>query len=261
MRARTVIVAATMATMALAPGVASANGGAYIEFEGTHHLPGEQVTGEVSVSIPQGERDLLGRGPFYAYLLPGNAFIEAGRPIPPGAIRVGTFTVEPGGGMQTRLRVSFTVPEVTGDYYQVGLCNDPCTIDGFGETVSGSVSIVATVREASLLTENGKLHARAAGLERDLRKAVKSAEEQAAVTSSALAESQAEGQALHSQVRSLEANLAAAQETAADAEGRLPLEPWVAVAIAVAIAVVTWLIARRGRAASSSQTNAVPEHA
>lgn len=261
MRARTVIVAAMVATMGLAPGVASANGGAYIEFEGTHHLPGEQVTGEVSVSVPRSERDLLGRGPFYAYLLPGNTFIEAGRPIPPAAIRVGTFTVEPGGGMQTELRVSFTVPEVAGDYYQVGLCNEPCTVDGFGETVSGSVSIVATAREATLLTQNGKLHARAAGLERDLREAEKTAEEQAAVTSSALAESEAEGLALHSQVRTLEAGLAAAQETAARAEGRLPLEPWAASAIAVAIAVVTWAIARRGRAASTSPPDAVPEHA
>jgi hypothetical protein len=150
---------------------------------------------------------------------------------------------------------------VTGDYYQVGLCNDPCTVDGFGETVSGSVSIVATAREARLLTENGKLHARAAGLERDLRKAEKSAEEQAAATSSALAESEAEGQALHSQVRTLEADLAASQETAARAEARLPLEPWAAAAIAVAIAVVTWLIARRGRAAGPEGAGAVPEHA
>jgi hypothetical protein len=260
MRARTVIVAAMMAAVGLAPGVASANGGAYIEFEGTHHLPGEQVTGEVYVSIPRSERDLLDRGPFYAYLLPGNAFIEAGRPIPPGAIRVGTFTIEPD-GMQTELRVSFTVPEVTGDYYQVGLCNDPCTVDGFGERVSGSVSIVATAREASLLTQNGKLHSRAAGLERDLRKAEKTAEEQAAVTSSALAESEAEGQALHSQVRSLEADLAAAQDTAARAERRLPLDPWTATAIAVAIVLVTWMIARRRHTAGAAGSDAVPEHA
>jgi hypothetical protein len=41
--------------------VASANGGAYIEFEGSHHLPGDQVMGEVTVSIPRSERDLLGR--------------------------------------------------------------------------------------------------------------------------------------------------------------------------------------------------------
>jgi hypothetical protein len=260
MRARTVIVAAMVATVGLAPATASANGGAYIEFEGTHHLPGEQVTGEVYVSIPQGERDLLDRGPFYAYLLPGNAFIEAGRPIPPEAIRVGTFTVE-ADGTQTELRVSFTVPEVTGDYYQVGLCNDPCTVDGFGETVSGSVSIVATAREATLLTQNGKLHARAAGLERDLRKAGKTAEEQAAVTSAALAESEAEGQALHSQVRSLEADVASALERAASAEGRIPLEPWAAAVIAAAIALVTWAVARRGRDASASQTDVVPEHA
>jgi hypothetical protein len=260
MRARTAIVAAMVATVGLAPGTASANGGAYIEFEGAHHLTGDQVTGEVYVSIPHGERDLLDRGPFYAYLLPGNAFIEAGRPIPPGAIRVGTFAVA-ADGMQTELRISFTVPEVPGDYYQVGLCNDPCTVDGFGETVSGSVSIVATAREASLLTENGKLHARAAGLERDLRKAEKAAEEHAAVTSSTLAQSEAEGQALRSQVRSLEADLAASRETAVRAEGRLPLEPWAAAAIAVAIAVVSWLIARRGRAASPDGSDAVPEHA
>jgi hypothetical protein len=261
MRARTVILAAVATTMGLAPGVASANGGAYIEFEGTHHLPGEQVTGEVYVSVPRSERHLLDRGPFYAYLLPGNAFIEAGHPIPPGAIRVGTFMVEPGGGKPTELRVSFTVPQVTGDYYQVALCNDPCTVDGFGETVSGSVSIVATAREATLLTQNGKLHARAAGLERDLRKAEKTAEEQAAVTSAALAESEAEGQALHSQVRSLEADVASAQERAASAEGRIPVEPWAAAVIAVAIALVTWAIARRGRDASTSQTDVVPEHA
>ena len=260
MGARTVIMAAMMAAVGLAPGVASANGGAYIEFEGTHHLPGEQVTGEVSVSIPQGERDLLDRGPFYAYLLPGNAFIEEGRPIPSGAIRVGTFTVETD-GMQTELRVSFTVPDVTGDYYQVGLCNDPCTVAGFGETVSGSVSIVATAREATLLTQNGKLHARAAGLERDLRKTEKTAEERAAVTSSTLAESEAEGQALHSQVRTLETELAAAQDSAARAEGRLLLDPWAAAAIAAAIVVVTWMLARRRHAASAAGSDVVPEHA
>jgi hypothetical protein len=260
MRARTVIVAAMMAAVGLAPGVASANGGAYIEFEGTHHLPGEQVTGEVYVTVPRSERDLLDRGPFYAYLLPGNAFIEAGRPIPAGAIRVGTFTVEPD-GMQTELRVSFTVPEVTGDYYQVGLCNDPCTVAGFGETVSGTVSIVATTREGKLLTENSKLHVHAARLERDLRKAEKTAEEQGAVTSSALADSEAEGQASHAQVRSLEADLAAAEDAAARAEERLPLDPWVATAIAVTIVLVTWTIARRRHAARAAGSDAVHEHA
>jgi outer membrane murein-binding lipoprotein Lpp len=163
--------------------------------------------------------------------------------------------------MQTELRVSFTVPEVTGDYYQVGLCNDPCTVAGFGETVSGSVSIIATAREGRLLSQNGKLHARAAGLERDLRKAEKAAKEHAVVTSSTLAESEAEGQALHSQVRSLEADLTAAQDTAARAEGRIPLDPWAAAAIAVAIVAVTWMIARRGRAASPDGSDAVPEHA
>jgi hypothetical protein len=261
MRARTAILTAMVVAIGLAPGVASANGGAYIEFDGTHHLPGEQVMGEVYVSIPKGDRDLLARGPFYAYLLPGNAFIEEGRPLPDGAIRVGTFTVEPD-GMQTELRVSFTVPDVVGDYYQVGLCNDPCTVSGFGETVSGSVSIVATAREGKLLDQNSKLHARASGLERDVRKAEKAAEEQGAVASSALAESEASQQALTSQVRSLETDLSDARASAAEASGRPLLDPWAAAAIAVSLVAIAWALAwRRRRTEGSGKSGAVPEHA
>lgn len=45
MRARTAIVAIT-ASMAigLTPAIAGANGGAYVEFEGRHHFPGDVVT-------------------------------------------------------------------------------------------------------------------------------------------------------------------------------------------------------------------------
>lgn len=261
MRARTAIVVVTaLAAIGLTPSVASANGGAYIEFKGAHHLPGEQVTGEVYVSIPQDQLDLLDRGPFYAYLLSGNDFIEEGRPIPAGAILVGTFVVEKA-AKQAELSVSFTVPDVMGDYYQVGFCNDPCTLTGFGETISGSVSIVATAREASLLTRNGKVQSQLYDVKRDLRKTEKAADEQATVASGELAESEASGQALTSQVQTLETDLAAAQAAAEEAAGRPMIDPWAAAAIAVALIAAAWALAWRRRSSGGTDREPVPEGA
>ena len=253
-----------LASAWFAPPIAGANGGAYIQLEGTHHLPGEQVTGEVYASVPSKHRDLLERGPFYAYLLPGRGVIEEGRPLPEGAIRVGTFVVaddRPGAGGQTELRVSFVVPDVEGDYYDIGLCNDPCTVSGFGESVTGTVSIVATAREGALLTDNGKLHAQVSGLRRDLRKTEKAAEDRAALAASDFEESEASRLSLAGRVHSLETELASARAAAEEAAGRPLIDPWAAAAVAVAIAVVTWLIARRGRAAGPEGAGAVPEHA
>jgi hypothetical protein len=236
------MVATLAAAIGLAPGIAHANGGAYIEFDGTHHLPGEQVRGEVYVSIPRKHRDLLDRGPFYAYLLPGGAFIEEGRPIPDGAIRLGTFVVRREGA-EIELALSFTVPAIEGDYYQVGMCNDPCTVAGFGETVSGTVSIVATAREASLLTDNGKLHAQVSGLKRDLRKAERSAEEQASVAAGDLQASEAARSSLSDRVQTLEVRLASERE----AGGRPLIDPWSGAAIAVALLALAAVLAGRRR--------------
>ena len=261
MRARTAIVMVlALAAIGLTPSVASANGGAYLEFKGTHHLPGEVVTGELYVSIPKKHLDLLDRGPFYAYLLPGNDSIEAGRPLPAGAIRVGTFVVEKA-ATDAELAVTFTVPDVAGDYYSVGLCNDPCTLAGFGETVSGSVSIVATAREAKLLTDNGKLQSQLYDVKRDLRKTERSADEHAAVTSAELAESDASRQALTSHVQTLENDLAAAQAAAEEAAGRPMIDPWAAAAIAVALVAVAWALVWRRRPSGGSDREAVPEGA
>jgi hypothetical protein len=257
MRARTAIVVITaLATIGLTPSVASANGGAYIEFKGTHHLPGEVVTGELYVTIPAKRLDLLDRGPFYAYLLPGNDFIEAGRPLPAGAIRVGTFAVERA-ATDAELTVSFTVPDVAGDYYNVGLCNDPCTLTGFGESVSGSVSIVATAREAKLLTDNSKLHSQLYDAKRDLRKMEKSGQ----AASDEFAQGEAVRQALTVQVQTLETDLVAAQAAAEEAAGRPLIDPWAAAAIAVALLAAAWALAWRRRSSGVAEGEPVPEGA
>ena len=60
---------------------AVANGGAYLEFDGTHHLVGDEVRGSVTVTVPERRQDLLDRGPFYGYLVPTGSTIVEGRVI------------------------------------------------------------------------------------------------------------------------------------------------------------------------------------
>ena len=109
----------------------------------------------------------LDRGPFYAYLVTTNrSFPQVGKPIPAGAIRLGTFQVEERRPKWFDLTVSFTVPDVAGDGYTVAMCNDPCTVQGFKEPIVGYISIVQTAREGVLLTRNQRLSNRIYALRR-----------------------------------------------------------------------------------------------
>jgi hypothetical protein len=172
------IVAGIAVVTALAiPTVAAADGGAYIELDRTHHLVGSTATGVAYVAVPEPKQHLLERGPFYAYVLPARAWIQEGRPIPAGAIRVGTVTIERVNRKAFELHVSFTVPDLPGDYYNVAICNDPCTIAGFREPLSAYMSIVETAREGDLLTANSHLQTKAWTLRRQVRKAERANEE------------------------------------------------------------------------------------
>ncbi len=178
MRARRSIVVGFVAGVLLAaPHEAAADGGAYIDFGRTHYLPGETAEGVGYVSIPERRQDLLERGPFTVYVLPPGAWIEAGMPIPAGAIPVGTATITREDGAIFEVETTFTVPDVPGDYYQVQLCNSPCTIAGFSEPLSATISIVQTEREATLLNEYQDLYSKNWSLRRQARKATKANEE------------------------------------------------------------------------------------
>ena len=97
---------------------ADADGGAYVELQRTHYLPGQTAVGETYISVPRTDQDQLDRGPFYAYVVPKGSSVSEGKPIPDGVIRVGTFSVERSEGTSFELRISFTVPDVPGDEYR-----------------------------------------------------------------------------------------------------------------------------------------------
>jgi hypothetical protein len=162
------IALATFAGPAASPASAD-GGGAYLNFDRTHYLPGQRPVGTTSVAIPLGQRSVLDDGPFYAYLVTGRRLPSPGRPLPGDVLRVGTFRFHHRTGARFDLTARLTVPDIRGDFYPVMLCNDPCTVTGFSQPVMGYLSIVQTRREAELLNELQHRQARIGTLVRSLR--------------------------------------------------------------------------------------------
>jgi hypothetical protein len=222
------------------PTAASADGGAYIALERTHYLPGQTARAEGYVSVPATKEDLLDRGPFYLYVVPKRSSVVEGRPIPDGAVRVATISIEEERGTSFELHAAFVVPELAGDFYGLGVCNDPCTISGFREPLTGEISIVATAREGELLTELYRQQNRAWMLRRQVRKAERGTDEiQAQLLDAEVARS-----ALAIEVRKLMAIEAKPTPTS----DRRPLIPaWGAVILALGLLVVAVAIVMRSR--------------
>lgn len=187
------------ATFAGAP-IARADGGAYLDLDRTHYLPGQTAWFEGYVSIPRAKQDLIERGPFYVFVVPPRTAVTEGRPIPAEAVRAGTASIERDRGSVFELHGSFVVPELAGRSYGLSVCNDPCTISGFREPITGTISIVATAREGELLTEVSHLNGRNWSLRRQVRKGERAnLEIRALLTDAEIARS-----ALASRVRELE---------------------------------------------------------
>ncbi len=238
------------AVMVMNPVAARADGGAYMEFDRTHYLPGDVATAEAYVYLLKPQQGRLDRGPFYAYLVTTNrSFPQIGKPIPAGAIRLGTFQVEESRPKWFDLTVSFTVPDVAGDGYTVAMCNDPCTVQGFKEPIVGYISIVQTAREGVLLTQNQRLSNRIYALRRAGKKQEK-----------AMAELQGQFDALDlvrssmaSQMSAMEDRLAAATAAASTRESpsRPLLAPSTGIALVLALfALAALILARKQRGAS-----------
>jgi outer membrane murein-binding lipoprotein Lpp len=230
-----------MGALLLAPLEASADGGAYIDLDRTHYLPGQTAVGEAYVYVPEKQADVFERGPFYLYVVPGGAGVREGEPIPDGAIRLGTVSFEKHARESYEGHVTFTVPDLPGEYYTLAVCNDPCTISGFREPLTATISIVETVREGELLNVYQELWGSVWGL----RHRVKKADRQKAELEATLAESRDEVSTLSAEVARLEAELedASAPATAAmpsatraPADADRPLvDAWAAVAIVGAL--------------------------
>jgi hypothetical protein len=240
-RKGTILATATVAAVLTWPGQAAANGGAYLELDKAHYLPGEHGTALTYVSVPERKESIFELGPFYLFALPEGMTLAEHRPIPASAVRIGTFSIEEE-KHQYELSAAFTIPQLAGDFYTLQVCNDPCTVSGFRESLSGTISIVATQREAELLTRNSRLQSRVYRLAAEARRTNRRLEAAQGELQIQLANTQAEREQLTTKIDELEAQLSAAEQRAADA-ARPPMDPWVMggiLALVAAAAVLTF---------------------
>jgi hypothetical protein len=228
------------------PSGAAANGGSYIEFDRTHYLPGDAGVATSYVSVPRTRTRLFERGPFYLFAVP-DGMLREGRPIPDGALRLATFTIEDEKGDSFELRAEFTAPQLDSGYYFMGLCNDPCTIAGFGDPLYGSVSIVATKLEGSLLSKNERLQIKLLGERSEARRAKRRLERVQGELDTQLAFAASERDRVSAEIEQLETQLAAARKQAASPSARIPFDPWVVGAITLVTLVAAALAFRRRR--------------
>lgn len=248
MRGRRTFLAAALAgglLLATPTGVA-ANGGSYIEFDQTHYVPGDAGVASTYVSVPRKKAGLFDRGPFYLFAVPEGRLRER-RPIPASAIRLATFTIERDRGRTYELRAEFTAPQLETGFYFLGLCNDPCTIAGFGDALYGSVSIVQTRLEGMLLSKNGTLRARLSGMRLEARKVERRLEQARSELDTQLAFGDSERERLSGEIERLETQLAAARERAAMPSARVPFDPWLVGAVLLVTLVAAVLAFRRRR--------------
>lgn len=243
---RMVLLTTVIGTLVLvAPSGATANGGAYLQFDRTYYVAGDEGNGVTYVSLPAGKEHLLDEGPFSVFALPRGVSLHEGHPIPPTAIRLGPVTVTEEDGSY-ELETDFIVPHLDPGWYGIGVCNDPCTISGFRESLGGSLSIVETRREAQLLTTNERLRSQLFGARREARRAERRLAEVEGELETQLAFGSEERIELAAEIDRLETQLASARSREEES-GRAPFDPWVVGAILLVTLAIAVLAFRRRR--------------
>lgn len=240
---RSLMVAAIGALVAF-PAGAAADGGSFLEFSRTHHMPGQAAEASTIVFVPVKNQGVFDRGPFYGFVLPPGTVIEEGHPLPSGAINVGAFSIKRLSREEFGVRLSFTVPDVPGRLYTVGMCNLPCTVAGFREPLSAVLSVVQTQREAELLTTQSRLRATISNLRQDLEEAT----DRTSSLTNLLHYERAGAHKLTKEITRLEGEVERTRAEVTAARSARPLiDVWPAIGIGLALSLVAGAIVFRRR--------------
>ena len=252
-RLRVLVVLAVTGSVVWGTMPAGADGGAFIEFDRTYYIPGQTAVASAYVLIPQKKQSILDRGPFFAFAVPRGSALQEGQPIPEGAVKLGMMTIHMRKN-DTRLDVTFVMPELPGGNYTVQICNDPCTISGFRDPLTGFFSIVHTARERQLLVEEQNLQGTIWSLKRKVRKADRVSE----VAAEQLATMERTRDELAAQLEQVRNELANTQADGARTRWSFfDLLAVIATCMALIVAAVS-LVRRRRRAPSVEDLSPLP---
>lgn len=173
MRARrfVLVVAAALGGVALLPTSASAGGG-WSTPERSAYVPAQVAIVQATI-WEDSTGEAIGDGPFIAYLLPANRWIQGGR-VPEAAIPVDQVMITRIVGHRFLARVEFEVPDLPAGPYHIQYCNDPCpgyTVSGLGDLIgSEPFAIGATLAERRLVMLAERLRSKIEGVTYRLRR-------------------------------------------------------------------------------------------
>jgi hypothetical protein len=246
------------------PGAGSSGGGGggNLGTYGAVAYVGQQIVAYTGIYVmnPDRRERLENVGPFYAWLSPGEAYMNDTN-LPADAIRLAPFTMRFDGSNDVPVSARFTVPDVPPGQYEVVVCNDPCTLSGFGEYVQGWITITRTAEEARLMNLARERRWNVYDLKREVRQLEGDVESLEGDLATAQGEARSAAVGLRSTDRTVEFlqdENAALRSRLAAAERGATVPLWVVLALGVVFAGAVVLIRRR-RAPAFEIPDTVPD--
>lgn len=261
MRVRALFVIVTVAgLLAVLPGSARA-GGNWLDIRRDDGVPGGpwdsfagpfvvgtalELRGTMYARGAEEMNALHNDGPFYAWIVPARVRVDGTR-VPEGAIRLSAFTLRWESRHGLVATTSLTLPALASGRYSILVCNDPCTLFGFGEYMQGWVGVTQSVEEARLQRSNERQRGEIQRLRQQLRRSSSDVEEVRAALDLALANRET----LMTELGELRERAAVAQQQSVAAAARPPARalvgPWAGVAIGAGLLAIAAALVVRGR--------------
>lgn len=264
---RFVSLAVLAALIALVPASSADAGGNWLGFRREDPSPagkklgtwavlhvGQQVVAYTGIYVMNADRrDMLqDKGPYYAWLSAGDGYLDDAN-LPPDAIRLAPFEIGWTASNGAPVAAHFTVPSVPSGEYEVLVCNDPCTLSGFGEYVQGWITIVQSPAERRLFERSRERKWEM----RELSHEVRRLQGDVVGLEGELEAANAELRARDLRARAAESRAAALESEATSAPA--PLVPGWSVALLAAAIVASAIVVRRRREPELVVPDTVPD--
>lgn len=127
----------------------AAGGGSTFSFPGQWFAPGQVAVGRTQFSDWVGAQGRVADGPYLAYLVPGDRFIEPPR-LPLHAIRLGQVKMIHVEGTTWKASIRFLVPNVRPGRYTISMCNVPCRNAYAGDLMGAWIFVAASAEQAKM---------------------------------------------------------------------------------------------------------------
>jgi hypothetical protein len=190
-------------------------------------------------------RRLRTSGPYYAWIAQSGGRVDV-QGIPADAIRLSAFALRWTSWNFAVAHASFMMPALPSGDYTIEVCNDPCTLSGFGDFVQGWTGVVQSAEAAQLQRQRERFRSRFIHARADAAQTRREAERLQAD----LADSEGARSTLTARVAVLTDRLDSVHRpaSASTSTGRPFVDPWVGVLLALAALSVAATIRFRYRA-------------